>query len=471
MSRVARWIPALLAVGLVAGAVETWRLEGAVPVSTTGGPSQVAVTPVLSVRRLPGVLAAPVAARRLRIDLAALTAFLPDASCLVVDGPSALRYEWHGDASLVPASNQKLLTATAALDALGRSTRFRTKVVGPPLGAGGVVVGDLTLVGGGDPILATADYVARFRNQPQTFTDLDGLAGKLWGVGVRQVTGSVVGDESRYDTARQVAGWPARYAAQNVIGPLSALSVNDGFATYPTTLGGGTLEAAPAPAVDAAGALTRLLEARGIDVVGEAREGAAPPGSVELATIESPPMVEVVGQMLRESDNNTAELLTKEIGHRAGDPTTAGGTAVIEGVAAGELGRGVHVADGSGLSLDDRVTCALLVDLLERPGTGSTVVDGLAVAGRSGTLAERFVGTPLVDVLQAKTGSLTSVTALSGVVHDADPPLTFALVVNAAAPTPVPPGVAALQERVAETLLAWPRAPDVSRLGPVVAEG
>lgn len=475
MRRLLRWLPpALLAVGALAGGATAWQLEAAVPQPPIAGPARAGTaTPVLSVRRLPTVVAAPIAERRLYADLDALAAFMPADTCLVVEGPD-LRYAHRADAPMVPASTAKLLTATAALMALGPDLRLRTTVVAPAAPAGGVVAGDLTLVGGGDPILASPDYAAGFKRQPQTFTDLDALAAAVQEAGVGRIDGSVVGDESRYDRTRYVPGWPARYIDQDVVGPLSGLAVNDGFERYPLEQGAaGPLEPAADPAANAAGVLTRLLEARGVDVVGEPRSGPAPAGAVEVAALESGPLVDVVGEMLRDSDNNTGELVLKELGLAEGDPSTAGGAAAMRALLdEGGLDlTGAAVVDGSGLSLDNRVTCTLLVDLLRRPSTGDLIRDLLAVAGRSGTLAERFVGTPLEGVLRAKTGSLTTVASLAGLVADDDAALTFAFVVNVPPPERVPEGVDAAQRRLGEILAAWPRVPDLAALGPVAQDG
>src|SRR5690606_35873154 len=111
----------------------------------------------------------------------------------------------------------KLLTATAALEELGPEHRFRTTLKGAAP-VDGVVAGDAALVGGGDPLLSTPDYAARFRRQPQIFTDLTTLADAVVDAGIRQINGSVVGDESRYDRERYVAGWPERYITQNQTG-------------------------------------------------------------------------------------------------------------------------------------------------------------------------------------------------------------------------------------------------------------
>jgi D-alanyl-D-alanine carboxypeptidase/D-alanyl-D-alanine-endopeptidase (penicillin-binding protein 4) len=278
-----------------------------------------------------------------------------------------------------------------------------------------------------------------------------------------------VGDETRYDTQRYVPTWPARYIDQGSTGPLSALAVNDGFARYPTKDDREVaLEAAADPAANAAAVLTRRLEARGVSVVGAPRSGRAPAGGVEVAAVASPPLLDVVGQLLRESDNDTGEMLLKELGRVAGQATTSGGARRLAGLlddGTVDL-TGLQVVDGSGLSVDNRVTCDLLVDVLGRAGTGELLTDLLPVAGESGTLERRFADTPLAGVLRAKTGSLRAVSALAGFVTDDDPALTFAVVANVPDGTTLPVAVDGVEARVAEVLASWPRTPDVSVLGP-----
>ncbi|MGV3760443.1 MAG: D-alanyl-D-alanine carboxypeptidase/D-alanyl-D-alanine endopeptidase, partial [Actinomycetota bacterium] len=284
--------------------------------------------------------------------------------------------------------------------------------------------------------------------------------------GVRRIEGSVVGDEARYDAQRYVAGWPERYLAQRVGGPLSALSVNDSFARYPGD-GGEDLEPADDPAAHAAAVLTALLVERGVEVVGPPRSGPAP-DAPELAAITSAPLPEILDQLLRESDNMVAELLVKELGRTVGDPTTAGGALVVARALA-ELGldtAGLVVADGSGLSTDDRATCTLLIDVLRHPEVGETLQAGLAVAGETGTLAEAFEGTSLEGVLAAKTGSLNAVAGLAGTVSDDDGPLTFAFVANDPDGRIDEEPVLAAQAALGQILLAWPQVPDVEALGP-----
>lgn len=471
--RLRRWgLPlALAALALGSGGVGVGLEAVAAPGTPTVDTNLPSVsTPVLAARRIPDIVAEPVARRRLVTDLEAWLMTTPSVGCVQVVEAGEVVFSHRPDEPVVPASAHKLLTATAALLELGPDHRFRTPVLAGSPPVEGTVAGDLHLVGGGDPLLHSADYAARFVRQPRTFTDLDRLAEAVVAAGVQRIEGAIVGDEGRYDRVRYVDVWPDRYIAQNQVGPMSALAVNDGFAGYPLAAeGGGELEPAGDPAANAAEVLTRLLRERGVEITGEARSGEAPGGASELASVESPPLLEIVDQLLVESDNDTGELLLKELGlQRVGQGSTAGGAGAIEAILADDgvdLGP-AEVVDGSGLALQNRVTCALLVELLERPGTGPLVVDGLAVAGERGTLADRFAGTELAGALRAKTGSLNSVASLTGVVEDDDARLTFAYVANTDPTGVLAPEAVLAQGTLAEILLAHPRTPDRDALGP-----
>jgi D-alanyl-D-alanine carboxypeptidase len=101
----------------------------------------------------------------------------------------------------------------------------------------------------------------------------------------------------------------------------------------------------------------------------------------------------ILDEMLTTSDDNTAELLVKEIGFAVrGDGSREAGLAVIRDVLE-EWGMpldAVAFADGSGLSNNNRVTCSLLVGVLQHGAHDDPVGEGLPVAGVSGTLAQSF---------------------------------------------------------------------------------
>lgn len=466
MLRRALVLSVLLAVALVSAALGV----GAVP-AASGPPlppaAPPAAAPVLSARRVPVLLAAPVGDRRLVAGLEALTAGLPEPSCLVVSEGERTLFVDDPAVPVVPASTLKLVTAATVLTHLDASEQLVTSVRAAAPVTEGVLAGDLWLVGGGDPVLATAAWAELQRSEDPLRTPVESLADQVVAAGVRVVQGRVVGDESRYDAAREVPSWPDRYRAQLQIGPLSALSVDDGFAVTPE--GPAPF---PDPAVGAAGVLTELLRARGVEVVGEPSAGVAPAGARELATMASPRILELVGQMLRESDNGTAELLLKEVALRVtGTGSTAAGAEVAE-VTLAELGlpvAGVDVVDGSGLDRGNELTCRLLHDLLVAVDAGGEIEGGLAVAGVSGTLGRRFLDSPVSGRLRAKTGSLNGVAALAGYADTREEgELTFSFVLNE-----VPRGadVGAHQDALAELLVSYPDVPELAELGPAAWPG
>ena len=427
------------------------------------------ITQVLSLRRLPVFLAGLAAGRRLQddIDRAFADAGL-DATggraCLVVHGAGGRAvYARRPELSLAPASTIKLLTAATVLERIGPDARLATDVRAGRPPVNGVVEGDLWLVGGGDPLLATADFAARagLSGRPRPASRLEDLADRIVAAGVREVRGRLLGDERRYDTLRYVPTWKPEYVEQGQSGPLSALMVNGGFARLlPTPV------PASAPAADAVGQLAVLLARRGVHV-GGLGEGVAPSGAVAITSLESLPMHQIVTEMLNDSDNTTAELLTKELGFRAGGVgSTAAGVAVLRATAR-TLAPGVFddfvLSDGSGLDRSDRATCRALTALLDAPGEREALVASLPVAARSGTLAGRFAGTPAAGRLAAKTGSLEGVVALSGYATDArNDPIAFTILVND------PRDIVArlLVDRVGVVLVGYPQGPGPEELGP-----
>jgi D-alanyl-D-alanine carboxypeptidase/D-alanyl-D-alanine-endopeptidase (penicillin-binding protein 4) len=464
---VRRWVvPVILLLITAATALLAVHPPGD-PAPGTGAPPLRA--PVLSARRVPALLARVVADTRLRaqVDAALSSPALGGGtrqSCIVVRQGTRAIMARRPDERLIPASNLKVLTALAALTRIGGEEKLVTEVrVERPLGVGGIVDGPLWLVGGGDPLLATADYAASFQNQPQLFTPMETLADAVVEAGVREVRGGVVGDETRYDRQRYVPTWRPVYVTDSESGPASALDVNDGFAQF-------TPKKVPAtePDVHAAGVLTALLQARGVVVAGAPGEGQAPKGAPVVAKLASAPVRELVGQMLRESDNLTAELLVKELGRRfAGAGTTTSGVGVIRETLAAAALPVEHLAavDGSGLDRSDRASCTLLMAALDAAGPTGPLAAGFPVAGRDGTLARRFRNNPAVGRLRAKTGALDEVAALTGYVDSATgaPPLVFAFLINQL------PGEAigrALQEQLGAVFAAYPEAPAPDTLAP-----
>jgi serine-type D-Ala-D-Ala carboxypeptidase/endopeptidase (penicillin-binding protein 4) len=471
------WIvPAALGVAGVAAAVGAVLLDQDTPaeaVDLAGAPT----TPVLSARRAPEVIAAPVADRRLVADLQTWVAQTRPGSCLAVEAGDDTLFAHNATTPLAGASTQKLVTATALLLALGPNERLETEVQGTAPVSGGAVAGDLYLIGGGDPLLATPGYDSTLNRNRGGFLTVDpaAVADAIVAAGVTRIDGSVVGDDSRYDGVRYHPAWPDRFRAQSVVGPISALNVNDGFGFYFNDGLGPGAGAALDPATNAATIVTELLRQRGVVVAGQARAGQAPEGLNPVATIPSATVREIVAEMLTDSDNDTAEMALKEVGLvQAGAGTwEAGAVAATQLLTeAGVAVDGLQIVDGSGLSDTNRLSCQLLVDLLTLPETGPVLVEGLAVAGETGTLASRWNDTAVEGRLRAKTGTLNTVTALSGRV---DPlqggTLTFSYVLNVPAPQFIESADITDQEALADILVNYPRGVDVTALQPAPAGG
>jgi D-alanyl-D-alanine carboxypeptidase/D-alanyl-D-alanine-endopeptidase (penicillin-binding protein 4) len=336
----------------------------------------------------------------------------------------------NADRPLAPASTEKLTVAIAALQELGPRFRIPTMVLGRGARDGPVWRGDLLLVGRGDPSLHR--------------DDLARLANKVRALGIRSVTGRVLGDESFFDARRTAPGWkPSFYKLESA--PLSALIVDRAW------LDGRQRDL---PALAAAVAFDRALEAAGIAVRRKPGRATAGKGAVHMATVTSPTIARLVDHMNTESDNFVAEMLLKQLGARELDRgTTSAGASVVRRVLAvrGVPLAGVRIVDGSGLSRLDRLTAraltALLLSAWRDPSLGGPFRASLAIAGVNGTLADRMRAGPARGVVRAKTGTTGIASALAGYVGGG---YVFAVLMNG---NPIPYSSArAAQDRFAQLL-------------------
>ena len=140
--------------------------------------------------------------------------------------------------------------------------------------------------------------------------------------------------------------------------------------------------------------------------------------------MQSPTVTQLLGLMLPPSDNFFAETLVKDLGALYGGAgTTSAGAAVVRSTVGSLLGIHPDVVDGSGLSEADKTSpyevADLLVELASTP-IGPVLRDSMAVAGETGTLAERMRDTGAAGRCQGKTGTLTGVSNLVGYCNAAD---------------------------------------------------
>ncbi|MBO3743660.1 D-alanyl-D-alanine carboxypeptidase/D-alanyl-D-alanine endopeptidase [Actinoplanes flavus] len=399
----------------------------------------------------------------------------------VRDAAGAVVYQRNPGLRVLPASNQKLLTAAAALEVLGPGHRFRTTVR--------ACGGDLHLRGEGDPTLTVARFdrlaaaVAQRRKlfsgrlvvddtwfdrvplgldwswEDESFGYTAAVSALTFAANDRFDTGAV---EIRYRGAAgrrpSVTVWPptrsVRVVNRAVTGrgdSVSAVRAHGGRTVTVTGSvapgrSGTTLVSVPDPAVTAAGVFRAALRRHGVTVAGRTVRGPSPGTARALATRVSAPLREILRPFLKFSHNGIAEILVKAMG-RAATPARPGSWPTGLAAATAALGRlGVDtrlltMGDGSGLSRRNWVTARQLTTLLtaarRRPWfpafRAALPVAGAADPLVGGTLSHRMRGTAAAGHVRAKTGTLTGVNALSGYVTTRDGRLlTFAALINGA---------------------------------------
>ncbi|MFN7142815.1 MAG: D-alanyl-D-alanine carboxypeptidase/D-alanyl-D-alanine-endopeptidase [Myxococcota bacterium] len=401
-------------------------------------------------------------------------------------------YAWGDDRSLVPASTMKLLTAAAALRALGPGFRFPTWVLHDgELESDGTLKGNLYVKGQGDPTMV----VERMWRMAQDLKNR----------GVREVKGDVVFDDGYFAGTTLVPGWDKEEDLEN--GPtyfatLGALSVNYNVATLVVRPGAGPGQAAfveldtPTPAVvienkvvtgrkgsspririeraldeetgkittftltgsypaegetefyyrtiadplgNYMGAMQSVFKQHGIKVKGNFRPGVTATGAELVLKAESVPLSDIVAVTSKHSNNFMAEQILRSLGaERYGLPgTTENGARVVAdyltslGIPASEY----RLVNGSGLSRDvllkPSAINAVLVDMYRSPEFGPEFIASLSVGGRDGTLWSRFRDEGMGGRVRGKTGTLAGVHCLSGYVHAADEEIyAFTFLVN-----------------------------------------
>lgn len=347
------------------------------------------------------------------------------------------------DVPRIPASNVKLLTAAAALHALGPNLRLTTSVVWDGASA-------VTIVAGGDMMLA--EGYGHYGEKPWAngWAGLAELADEVaTALKAKSVTSvSVAYDDSAFGAPRVNPNWPANPVKRGYSAPITGLAVDVGWTGNPD------YKRYDDPSLRTAQLFGDALVARGVAVTAVGG-GSAPVGAVQVGVVQGAPMLDVVGYMLTYSENTIAEDLARVVALNAGLPgTTAEATkAVLAADSAFGLDTaGIVMADGSGLDRNSRISAKEFTDLLvllaADPVAGDVLRD-LPVANLSGTLASRFGGTEGAGTVRAKTGTLNGASALSGtVVTDDGSWLGFSIILNGI-PINATPALGAMDQFVA----------------------
>lgn len=389
-------------------------------------------------------------------------------------------YERNADLLAHPASNQKLLTSATALSVLGPAYIFCTSVAcDSAQKIEGAIAGDLYLIGRGNPDLTDKDLFGLAQNLAQMgvkeirgnlvcddfyFDDLRWGNGWMWdddpSTDEPRLSALTVNDNAVTVrvTPADTAGKPARV---QIVPPTDHVTLVNTSITVKrqtqfdslqlppllitrhwqqnenTVLVSGGVAQNESPQEETlnilypeiyCGKLFRdALRTAGITLQGQVLRGAAP-AKIKILAEHRGPMMPILINLNKVSDNLTAELLLKTLGaERLGQPGTAAkGIRVMRQFfsSAGIDTNAVYSADGSGVSHYNLVTPANLVNLLTAMWKNFAIrnefVATLPIAGVDGTLRGRMKGTVAANVLHAKTGTLSAVSTLSGYTTTAE---------------------------------------------------
>ena len=304
--------------------------------------------------------------------------------------------------------------------------------------------GQIILKGAGDPTLSAQPVGAdTFYTDPGRIADLATQIRRS-GVPVR----SVAIDLSAFEGPTMDSTWDRRDIAGGDIAPIESLMV-DGARVEPLDE---YSPRTPTPGLAAGRALAKAL-----DVDGDVAEATAPVNGQVIASVQSAPLVTRVNDMLRYSDNVLAETLSVELAvHQGLSPTLESGVSAVRNTLQQTFAQqweGTSLHDASGLSYANRVPAELL-DVVMTAASGPAqpkmrpMLDGLPVAaGLAGTLSDRFDPrtNPGAGWVRAKTGTLTGVSSLTGIVQTVDGRvLSFAMMSGGTSPADARPALDAV---------------------------
>jgi D-alanyl-D-alanine carboxypeptidase/D-alanyl-D-alanine-endopeptidase (penicillin-binding protein 4) len=378
-------------------------------------------------------------------------------------------YDHNGDMLLIPASNMKLIATSAAFEVIGPDFTMMTSLYASTKPtSGGVVKGDLVLVGQGDSILK--------------IEHLQQMVDKLKAMGVRRINGNIVGDDTWFDNQGMAPGWAWDDEQYNDCSQPSGLNVNENLVEVfvrPGAKAGdpAVVEVKPAntymplvnqcvtgpagsnftadatrshglntirtygsvpldskretpvetlsmnkPTLFVCSIFKQLLEQSGVKVRGGIMRGVKPQQAELIATHVSPPLSEVIHILLKPSDNFMAECVLKTLGKVVkGQGSFDAGIEVekewLKGIGA-DLSQ-IYISDSSGQSRRNLISPYNLVVLLTHmyhTKYYEMLANSLPIAGVDSHLKYRMLNTPAVNNVKAKTGYIERQCSLSGYV-------------------------------------------------------
>ncbi|MBA3579010.1 MAG: D-alanyl-D-alanine carboxypeptidase/D-alanyl-D-alanine-endopeptidase [Gemmatimonadaceae bacterium] len=326
---------------------------------------------------------------------------------------------------VMPASNMKVITGAVVLHLLGPDFRFRT-TFSARCGPTRTRCTELFVTGRGDPTISP-----RFHSDPMT--PLRAVADSLRAHGVTGFSGALVASGDAFPGSIYGYGWEFDDLGEDYGAGIDDLLFYEGLgpveAVAPSGLRVRTFKPTPDPRQAYLTMLSSALRERGL-----AHEGTAATDSGRslalaqaetLFVIQSPPLRDILGPMLKPSQNQIAEILLRTIGlERTGVGRADSGAAVVRRqlLEWGADSMEFSIRDGSGLSRHNYVTPATMVRVLsvmQRHPHAAVFYEALPAVGVSGTVQNWLRGTSAEGNAHGKTGTLGSVRAFSGYVRTA----------------------------------------------------
>lgn len=403
-----------------------------------------------------------------------------DASVYVCNSLGKTLYEYNSNMLMAPASNLKILTTASALHYLGSDYRYKTSVYGTPIDKErGVMESSLYLVGSGDPTFREPfleDSMDILKEFAQTLSEK----------GLRRFTGDLIGDDSVFDREFVGLGWKKSYMLDEYAAQCAGLSLNsnlirltlaNGISSFipdcsiinindKTTSGtyteiniertpetndvtvngtiapweaGGATFTIHNPSLFTTDAFDKVLKNQNIYMTGnvkllpETDKRYKYSQFIELASHESPAMLDILKVMMKESDNLLAQHIFKTIGAKvAGHGTRENSEkAILDFLKEADVDVvGLSMADGCGLSVENRISTKQMGKFLSYMLTQKEKDDFISTfpkSGVDGTLRYRMQN---LDV-RAKTGTINGCSSLCGYVKATNGEIyVFAVITN-----------------------------------------
>lgn len=386
----------------------------------------------------------------------------------VLDPQRQVVFEHHHDIGFLPASNQKLLTAYAALKGLGPDFRYRSHLwIERPPNKAGILQGSVAIQFSGDPSFKVHH--------------LTQLLAHLSQQGITSIEKDVIIDDEVFDLHPYGPGWTVDSTPWYFSAPILGIILNENAVPIGLDIGAlgqripltplnNALPLAPIEdhviattlaqakhdctldvqvkrnaiqikgcwptegfgqvikvALDDPRALAQqviqdTLKAQDIQLKGNIVFNPTPSSFSKLATHRSLPLTSLLKTMLQDSNNVYAESITKQLGKTLfGEGSYRSGAKAIETLLKQrfpEAMRHTRIKDGSGSShynlVSPELLTHILVDILEEPELKAIILPSLPQSGQSGTLRTRMTRPDLAHKVVAKTGNMTGVSALSG---------------------------------------------------------